>query len=85
MELPRVKGPGGPLPDGDPRFSSGTFYRCRYGEYLIGMNCTDEEAYTLEVPGRSGTARDLISGERVDLSGGVRVSPDSTVILHLGS
>ena len=68
-----------------PFVGKAAFYQLRYGDYLIGLNTTDDHAYTLDVPGGRAGVPDLISGKPLDASAGhVPVPPRSTVILYLG-
>ena len=73
-KLPLAAGPLG---------GQGDFYTVRYGEYLIGMNCTAGKTFELKVP------PDLAGRPLVDLitkrpvgGGSIRVAPGTTVILH---
>ncbi len=60
------------------------FYACRYGDYLIGMNCTPAKTFTLTLPAGVKTAKDLISRKALVIhDGGVSVGPMCTVVLHL--
>jgi hypothetical protein len=71
--------------DEDPSAGRGSFYALRYGDYLIGMNTTAGDRYTLPVPGGRTAMPDLISNRPVDASSGkVTVPPQSTVVLYLG-
>ena len=67
------------------------FYQLSYGDYLIGMNTTNKDAYNaslyeLKVPEehRGKTATDLITGRKVDLSEPVVIGPMSTMVLYVG-
>ena len=60
-----------------------SFYSLRYGDYLIGLNTTDSQAYTLAVPPGISSATDLVTGKSLDLGSGVPVGPRRTVVLHL--
>jgi len=76
-ELPLAAGPLGGM---------GDFYAARYGEYLIGMNCTRNKAFPLEVPpefaGRPLV--DLVSQRRLGPAASQTVAPGTTMVLHLG-
>lgn len=66
------------------------FYELQYGPYLVGMNTTTDQTFTLTRPG-AGTARLLgtpPSGfhgdpDHVALAAGLTLAPQSTVVLHL--
>lgn len=61
------------------------FYVCRYGDYLIGMNCTSDKTYTLNAPAGMTHAPVLVSGKTAALpKGALAVKPMSTVVLYLG-
>ncbi|MCW3099634.1 MAG: hypothetical protein JWL77_5252 [Chthonomonadaceae bacterium] len=61
------------------------FYVCRYGDYLIGMNCTPDKTYTLTAPAGITHAPELASGKTIALpKGSLAVKPMSTVVLYLG-
>lgn len=61
------------------------FYVCRYGDYLIGMNCTSDKTYTLNAPAGMTHAPELVSGKTAALpKGALAVKPMSTVVLYLG-
>jgi hypothetical protein len=68
----------------DPFAGRGTFYQLRYGNYLIGMNSSDQKTFQLAVPAGLGQARDLISGTVRNLSEPINIPPRSTVVLWLG-
>jgi hypothetical protein len=70
--------------DESPYAGRGSFYRLRYGDYLIGMNCTKEKSYELTVPAGFEKVPELISGKAVILNGPVRVPPESTMVFYLG-
>jgi hypothetical protein len=63
----------------------GEFYTLRYGSYLIGMNLTKTREFDLEVPAELRSAKELVSGKTLSLSGSVKVGPKSTVVLYTGS
>jgi len=72
--------------DWGPFVGKAAFYSLRYGDYLIGMNTTENHSYMLNVPPGFTCARDLISGKNADLSSGsVTVPALSTIVLDLGS
>ena len=75
----------------DIRASMAYFYTLRFGNYLVGMNTTQEgtyreNTYELQVPDDvdADEALNLVSGETVDLSKPIKVGPHSTVVLYLG-
>ncbi len=72
------------LGDESPYAGRASFYRLRYGDYLIGMNCSTDKTYSLAVPAGPKSAPDLISGKPVRLGQPVPVPPQSTVVLYLG-
>jgi hypothetical protein len=57
----------------------GTFYTCRYGPYLIGLNATADRTFDLQVPA-GFAATDLASGQPA--SGTIKVKPMTTVVLR---
>ena len=69
--------------DWGPFVGKAAFYTLRYGDYLIGMNCSGDKAYDLKVPSGHDRALELISGKTISLAGKVRVPPYSTVVLYL--
>jgi hypothetical protein len=85
---PVAKIPAGvPFKLGDENAFAGKaeFYVCRYGDYLIGMNCTSDKTYTLTAPAGLAHAPELVSGKTLTLTkGGLAVKPMSTVVLYLG-
>jgi hypothetical protein len=70
--------------DWGPFLGKAAFYSLQYGDYLIGMNTTENRSWTLHVPPAYRHARELISGKEMQLAGGVAVPPLSTVVLYLG-
>lgn len=73
----------------DRRQGLAYFYRLHYGDYLIGMNTTQndtyrESTYTLTPPDGVSSAVDVHTGETVDLTQPLRIGPASTVVLYLG-
>ena len=84
--LPVAKIPDGvpfKLGDENPYAGRASFYRLRYGSYLIGMNSSQDKTYTLAVPAGRQSAPDLISGKTLRLDGPLSVPPMSTVVLYL--
>ncbi|NQT87401.1 hypothetical protein HQ560_11590 [bacterium] len=74
--LPLAAGPLGGM---------GDFYTARYGDYLIGMNCSKARTFRLAVPpehaGRAVT--DLITGRPLAPATAHAVKPGATMILYL--
>jgi hypothetical protein len=68
-----------------PFAGRGSFYQLHFGNYLIGMNCTKEKTYALNIPveAKGSSAPDLISGQTIALTDKIDVPPQSTVILYL--
>ena len=61
------------------------FYTCRYGDYLIGMNCTPDKTFPLTAPAGFTRAPELVSGKILTMAkGSLPVKPMSTVVLYLG-
>jgi hypothetical protein len=71
--------------DESPFAGRASFYRLRYGDFLIGMNCTRDKTYNLRVDAGVKNARDLISGRILSLAWPVVVKPQTTVVLYLGN
>lgn len=70
--------------DWGPFVGKAAFYQLRYGDYLIGLNTTEDRSYNLKSPDGIGRATDLVSGKEIPCSGEVPVAPLSTVVLYLG-
>jgi hypothetical protein len=70
--------------DWGPFLGKAAFYSLQYGDYLIGMNTTENRSYTLHAPPCYSQAPELITGKEMELTGGVAVPPLSTVVLYLG-
>jgi hypothetical protein len=70
--------------DWGPFLGKAAFYSLQYGDYLIGMNTTEDRSWTLHVPPGYSEAPDLISGKEMKLTGDISVPPLSTVVLYLG-
>jgi hypothetical protein len=71
--------------DWGPFVGKASFYSIRYGDYLIGMNCSEDKIYTLAVPEGKKALPDLVSGRKIATGGGsARVAPLSTVVFWLG-
>lgn len=76
-------GDSGPVAVG-PHGGRGDFYRCEYGKFLIGMNCTKNKKYTLRLPdNHTSKAKDLINGNIIDLAKDPVVLPNTTMVLIL--
>ena len=66
------------------------YYELRYGRYLVGMNTTIDQIFTVKVTGL-GTARLLSTPphgfhgntEHVAVASGISLPPQSTVVLYL--
>ncbi|MEI6492874.1 MAG: hypothetical protein WCO94_10030, partial [Verrucomicrobiota bacterium] len=67
-----------------PFVGKASFYHLRYGDYLIAVNTTESETFTLPVPNGASEARDLVTGKTVKLDHPIPVPPLTTVVLHLG-
>jgi hypothetical protein len=86
-ELPIAKIPDGiKFRPGDENVyaGKGSFYTLRYGDYLIGMNCTASKTYELKIPDDYKQASDLVSGEKIQTDKAISVAPLSTVVLYKG-
>ncbi|MGC3990869.1 MAG: hypothetical protein QM796_14565 [Chthoniobacteraceae bacterium] len=71
--------------DWGPFLGKAAFYSLCYGDYLIGMNTTEDHSYTLHIPPSSHPGVELISGKKMDLNNrDVAVPPLSTVVIYLG-
>lgn len=88
-KLPVAKLPeGATLPQAGkwgPFVGKASFYSLRYGDYLFGINTTENEIHVLPVANERGEALDLVSGRPVNLREPVKVGPLSTVVLFLGN
>jgi hypothetical protein len=85
-KLPIAKVPEGVrFKPGDENVYAGKadFYTCRYGKYLIGMNCSSDKTFELEVPAGYKKVKELVSGKEVNLSGSLKLAPRTTVVLLL--
>ncbi|MGJ8638533.1 MAG: hypothetical protein ACSHYA_03995 [Opitutaceae bacterium] len=62
----------------------GDFYTLHYGPYLIGLNCTTDETFELEIPRElQGTQmKNLVDGATTTAFGKIPVKPRSTVVLY---
>ena len=60
----------------------GDFYTMQYGSYLIAMNCTSDEAYTLEIPKKFKGSKDLVSSKKVKKDR-VSIKPMQTLVLFV--
>lgn len=67
-----------------PFVGKAAFYWLRYGDYLFAINTTEDNTYALALPEGNGSATDLIAGKHVDLGNGMKVGPQTTVVLYLG-
>jgi len=83
QELPIAKIPDGlPFKPGQENMHAGraSFYKLRYGNYLIGVNASADQTYTLPLPPNIKQAHDLVTGKPVTQSQTVR--PQSTAVLY---
>ncbi|MDA0578463.1 MAG: hypothetical protein O3B24_10250 [Verrucomicrobia bacterium] len=83
-ELPIAKIPEGEAfqPGDENEFAGkGEFYSLRYGNYLIGMNCGTNKAFTLQVPRDAIGVRELVANSSAAPGGTVTVHPQSTRVL----
>lgn len=67
-----------------PFVGKAAFYQLRYGDFLIGVNTTEDREYTLKVPAGLERAIDLVTRKEIDTKHGVRIPALSTVVLDLG-
>jgi hypothetical protein len=68
-----------------PFVGKAAFYWLRYGDYVFGMNTTEDRNYALPTPPGFTHAPDLVSGRILDLRHEVTVGPLTTVVLYLGN
>ncbi|MCB1133528.1 MAG: hypothetical protein KDN05_20590, partial [Verrucomicrobiae bacterium] len=69
--------------DWGPFVGKAAFYWIQYGDYLIGLNTTEQNTYDLPVSSGAVPFIDLVSGRTLTADNGViKVAPLSTVILH---
>ncbi|MBC7783869.1 MAG: hypothetical protein H7144_08510 [Burkholderiales bacterium] len=69
--------------DWGPFLGKAAFYQLQFGDYVIGLNTTETNTYTLNVPGGWAGMIDRISSKPIDASSGsVSVPPMTTIILH---
>jgi hypothetical protein len=70
--------------DWGPFVGKAAFYSLQYGDYLIGLNTTEDQTYDLRVPDAEAH-RELVSKKEIKATDGVvKVGPLSTVVLYLG-
>ncbi|GAB2961336.1 hypothetical protein GCM10023080_022040 [Streptomyces pseudoechinosporeus] len=60
------------------------FYLCEYGNYLIAMNTTTDETFTLPSRKDFGPARDLATGKVIGSGERPKLGPLSTLVLYRG-
>lgn len=70
--------------DWGPFLGKASYYHLRYGDYLIGMNCSENKTYELAVPDAGKSWPDLISGKTLSAQQLIQIPPMSTVVLYLG-
>jgi fibronectin type 3 domain-containing protein len=71
-----------PLATSDEPFrGKALFWACRYGNFLIGINRSQNTTYQLQTPADFISATNLVTGQ--NMSGAIYVAPRSTVVLFL--
>ena len=84
--LPIAKIPAGEAfrpGDENPHAGRGSFYSLTYGPYLIGMNATKNQTFTLKIPQDNGAVVQLgLAGNHGYSGASVRVGAMSTVVLY---
>ena len=72
-----------PLASG-PLGGAGDFHAVRYGDYLVGMNRSEDRMFRLAIPHDLASVRrtDLVSGRTYRPARWHRVGPGATVVLH---
>lgn len=83
-KLPIAKVPEDvPFKPGEENIYAGraSFYKLKYGKYLIGMNASKDKTYKLEIPDGFINATDLVSKKSVGSTKVVEVLPLTTVVL----
>ena len=86
-QLPIAKIPAGiPFKPGQENIHAGkgSFYSLRYGNYLVGMNTTTNQTFTLKVPAGLLSAPELMTGRTLSLKAPLKVTSHSTTVLYLG-
>lgn len=71
--------------DWGPFVGKAAFYQLRYGDYLIGLNTTEDRSYDLKLPNGMKRAVDLVTRKTMETNGVIRVPALSTVVVDLGS
>ncbi|MDX2546827.1 Tat pathway signal sequence domain protein [Streptomyces sp. WI04-05B] len=61
------------------------FYLCEYGDYLIAMNTSTDQTFTLPARRDFGPARNLATGRNVGAGQRPKLGPRSTLVLFRGS
>ena len=69
--------------DDQPFRGKALFWVTRYGNFLIGINRSQNKTYQLQTPSNFLSATNLITG--LNMSGPIYIAPQSTVILFLSS
>ena len=85
-KLPIAQIPAGvPFRPGDesPYAGRASFYKLRYGRYLVGMNATTDQTFDLAIPPGPAAAEELVSRKELPAGGTLKVPASSTVILYL--
>jgi hypothetical protein len=85
-ELPiaRFAADGGWKPGAEhPLAGRASFYQCRYGRYLIGMNATRDQTFALTVPKGVGAVQNLSAGGTLVEAEALNVAPGTTTVLLL--
>jgi hypothetical protein len=72
--------------DWGPFLGKASFYRLRYGDYLIAVNTTYDKPFSLAVPADApANARNLIDNQVVHPGQELTLAPCSTIVLYLGN
>ena len=61
----------------------GDFYTLRFGKYLIGMNCTEDREFELEVPTEKGEIINLTDTNYIIKGKKIKVAPKTTTVLYV--
>jgi len=69
--------------DDGPFRGKALFWATRYGNFLIGINRSQNKTYQLQTPSDFVSATNLINGQ--NMTGPIYVAPQSTVVLYLPS
>ncbi|MDP4208684.1 MAG: hypothetical protein Q8928_07720 [Bacteroidota bacterium] len=58
------------------------FYKMKFGNYYVAMNCTKDRTFELTIPADFRNAKDLVNNKKVTPKKSIQIAPQTSVVLY---